>query len=367
MKNIVIAGFGDTGVLVAAHLKKIYDITAITTKPAVVSGQELGARLTNLPLWREKYLLPFDRVKELDPVTIIHGKATAIDTKNNALFIQTAEGQTGKLNYDALVLATGTQNGFWRDADITGSYEIDAALDSNARTLTHARTLAIVGAGPTGVSTASNAKAQFPEKDVHLFFRQDEILSGYPPKTRAFVTERLSTQGVHLHSGHHADLPDHFPALQPGTITFQSGQERFDADCVLWAAGRVKPNSEFIPADILDAQGFVRVNKTLQAEGLPNVFAIGDIAATDPHRSSARNEGYKLLAANIHKYLSAKPEKMKPFRPPTYRWGSILGIQDEGLRIFTPKGGNVRVGRNTVDKILFPVFVHRMIYRGIRN
>ena len=41
-----------------------------------------------------------------------------------------------------------------------------------------------------------------------------------------------------------------------------------------------------------------------------NVFAIGDIAATDPNRSSARNAGFIVAAKNIDLFLQDKNSKM---------------------------------------------------------
>ena len=144
-----------------------------------------------------------------------------------------------------------------------------------------------------------------------------------------------------------------------------SGQPDFPSECILWATGQVKPNNDFIPTGMLTKDGFVNVDAHLRVTGFDNIFAIGDIAATDPNRSSARNEGYKLAAHNIDKYLSGQESRMKNFKAPKFRWGSILGIQNEGLRIFTPQGLGIRVGPWSVKNILFPIFVDRMIYRGM--
>ena len=61
--RVVIAGFGDTGVLVAIHLGRGFDVVGISTKPGLVSGQELGTRLTRPELWKSDYLMPFGRYK----------------------------------------------------------------------------------------------------------------------------------------------------------------------------------------------------------------------------------------------------------------------------------------------------------------
>lgn len=367
--RIVIAGFGDAGLLTAAHLSKRYDITAVTTKSgALVSGQELGARLTQPDMWKGFYLLPYERVKHLAEVNILHGKATALRPQGNELIAETAAGEE-VLPYDILVIASGTNNGFWRTDAVKTAIEVEAEMAAQSAKALAARRVAIIGAGPTGVSAASHIKEHNPGADVHIFLRGAEILPRYHPKARAFVSRRLADQGVQVHRGHSVILPP--PAqmrdLAAGKVSFLSGQPPFDADLVLWAAGQLEPNNGFIPKDMLDGSGYVMVDEKLRAAGHDNIFAIGDIAASDENRSSARNAAYSLLAKNIAKTLSGRADKMKAFKAPKHRWGSILGIQNEGLRIFTPAGGNVKIGRWGVKNILFPVFVHKMIYRGFNK
>lgn len=367
-QKIVIAGFGDTGVLTAAHLGPKYNITAISTKPLLVSGQELGARLARLPEWKSNYLMPFSKIKQLDSVNILQGKVTHIDPAQNQVKYTDEKGDSSQLEYDLLVIASGTRNGFWRTANIESESAIESVMEALSAKLMGTKQIAIVGGGPTAVSTASNLKEVYPEKNVHLFYPRALPLRGYPEKVRNFVNQRLSSQGVTLHAEHRAQLPEKpFPILENGTLTFQTGQAAFDADCILWAVGDITPNNDFIPQDMLTGGGYVRVKDTFQSEVHADIFAIGDIAATDPNRSSARNMGYQLLAKNIGAFLSGRPEKMKTFKPPEHRWGSILGIQTEGLRIFTPKGGSVRISPWWVKNMLYPLAVDRMIYKGVRR
>jgi len=69
----VIAGFGDTGLLVAIHLGTDFDIVGISPKPCLVSGQELGMRLTQPEAWKQDYLMPFSRYKKLRRVRTLPG------------------------------------------------------------------------------------------------------------------------------------------------------------------------------------------------------------------------------------------------------------------------------------------------------
>ena len=75
-QRILIAGFGDTGVLTAINLPKKYDITAVGTKPLLLSGQELGMRITDPGRWQEDYKIDFARFKHLEGVNILHGEVS---------------------------------------------------------------------------------------------------------------------------------------------------------------------------------------------------------------------------------------------------------------------------------------------------
>jgi apoptosis-inducing factor 2 len=374
--TVVIAGFGDTGLLTAAHLDKRFNIVGLSPKPCLVSGQELGNRLARPTLWQRDYLLPYARCKALDGVTILHGTAQNIDAASSVLSWRDADDQTHRLPYDVLVIASGVRNGFWRDASVQSEAEVRADLQIRAERIRSARRIAIVGGGPSAVSVASNVRQVHPDTRVDVFFSRERILPGYHERTRERVTRQLESQGVILHPQHRAEPPTEFTRqnLSAGTIRFISGQPEHEADCILWAIGQGAPNNAFIPPEWLTDEGFVRVDPYLRVPGARNVYAIGDIAATDPLRCSARNAGFVTLARNIEREWRARTDGsdptaagLKAFRPASHRWGSILGIQDDGLRIFSPGGRPFRVSPWWVEHLLFPLFVRRMIYRGVRE
>jgi hypothetical protein len=58
-----------------------------------------------------------------------------------------------------------------------------------------------------------------------------------------------------------------------------------------------------------------------QVPGVTNVFAVGDVAASDPLRSSARNWGYRVIASNVGSVLRGHAPR-RCSRAPEYRWGS---------------------------------------------
>ena len=70
-KRVVVAGLGDAGVLIAIRLARHADVVGISVKPALVSGQELGVRLSRPADWARDYWIPFDRFRQLDRVTTV--------------------------------------------------------------------------------------------------------------------------------------------------------------------------------------------------------------------------------------------------------------------------------------------------------
>ena len=104
---------------------------------------------------------------------------------------------------------------------------------------------------------------------------------------------------------------------------------------------------------------------SLRVPGHPGVFAIGDVAATDPVRNSARNRADRLLARNIRAELAGKP--LSDYRPRRGRWGSVVGVQANGLEVFAPGGQMFRFPAWSIRRILNGLIVRRGIYRGVRD
>ena len=114
--RVVVAGMGDTGVLSAIELRRRLpdaEIVGITTKPGLVSGQELGLRLARPDRWSRDYRIPFARFRGLDGVRIVHESVSSVDLGGK----QVAVGDQ-VLDFDVLVVATGVRNGFWRQPDV---------------------------------------------------------------------------------------------------------------------------------------------------------------------------------------------------------------------------------------------------------
>jgi apoptosis-inducing factor 2 len=365
--RVVIAGLGDTGVLTAVRLAKRYDVVGISAKPALVSGQELGLRLTRPDRWARDYHHPFERLPGLDRVRRVHGVLSGLDLAARTVRVTHADGATSEEPYDVLVISTGVTNGFWRRPELESPEQVSAGVEAAHRRLAEATKIAVIGGGAAAVSTAWNAAKVWPDKQVDLYFPGETAMPAHHRRVWERLRGELEQSGVGLHPGHRAVVPPGFTCdrITGEPVEWNTGQDAVHADAVLWAIGRTSPNTTWLPAEILDDDGYVRSGLDLRVPGVADVFAIGDVASTDPLRSSARNFTFKLLAGNIRAHLDSRP--LKTFDPPKRRWGSVTGYQDDGLVVFTPKGQGFRIPRLISDRMVRAMVVDRGYYRGVRR
>lgn len=363
----VIAGLGDSGLLTAIHLSRHVDVVGISSRPGLLSGKEVGTRLTRPQDWVRDYWISFDRYRRLDPVRTVHGTLSGVDLDERIVRVAAADGTTPEEPYDVLVIATGVSNGFWRRSGLLSAEDVAADLETTHARLSEAPSIAVIGGGATAVSSAVNLATTWPTKQVDVYFPGERMLLHHHPKVWKTLRGRLMDLGIGLHPGHRAVIPDGFDCdrITDDAITWSTGQDPVSAHAVLWTIGRVQPNTEWLPHGLLDEHGFVEVEASLRVPGHPGVYAIGDVAATDPLRGSARNRADRLLARNIRAELDGKPPR--DYRPPRGRWGSVVGVQPNGLEVFAPNGRAFRFPAWTIRGILQGLIVRRGIYRGVRN
>lgn len=366
-RRVVIAGLGDSGILTAMRLARDADVVGISVKPALVSGQELGIRLSRPDDWARDYRIGFDRFRGLDRVRTVHGTLSGVDPVAREVSVERADGSTQTEVYDALVISTGVSNGFWRRPTLQSAADVDADLRAAHDRLARADAIVVIGGGAAAVSSAANLAGVWPDKRVDLYYPGERALLAHHPRVWNRIEHRLTGLGVGLHGGHRAVVPDGFACdeISAGPVDWSTGQPPTSADGVLWAIGRVTPNTGWLPPDMLDDSGFVKVTSDLRVPGQAGVFAVGDVAATDPLRSSARNRADGLLAHNVRAHFDGKP--LREYCAPSRRWGSVLGAQPDGLEVFAPNGRAFRFPAWSIDRVLQPLIVRRGIYKGVRD
>jgi NADH dehydrogenase FAD-containing subunit len=365
--RVVIAGLGDIGTLTAIHLARHASVVGISAKPELVSGQELGVRLARPDDWARDNRVDFGRYRRLDNVRRVHGSLTGLDPDARSVTVQLAGGNVAVEPYDVLVISTGVANGFWRKADFQSREEIDADIRLNHARVEAAASVMVIGGGAAAVSAAANVRIRWPHKQVDLYFPGQRAIPQHHPSAWDQVRDRLVDLGVGLHPGHRAVVPDGFACDQITSepVQWSTGQPPAGAEAVVWAIGKVRPNTWWLPDALLDEGGFVDVRPTLQARTRPEIFAIGDVAATDPLRSTARNRADRMLASNIRAHLAGRP--LKEYRASRSRWGSVLGVQEDGLLFFAADGRAIQIPAWVIHRVLLPWVVRRGFYRGVRR
>lgn len=262
-----------------------------------------------------------------------------IDTENQLL-----HSNIGELNYDYLIIATGSDTNYYGNKNIQKHampmktipealdlrslilQSLEAALltndlDERFRLMNYV----IVGGGPTGVELAG-AMAElkkhvlpndYPDLDirrmnVHLIQAADRLLPGMSKNASDKALKYLDKLGVQVWFNMMVKDYD-------GQV-ITTDKRPFDATTLIWAAGVKGTLIPGIEGEDKIKGGRYVVNDFNQIQGFDNIFAIGDVAVQiteekphgDPMVAQVAIQQGKLLADNLPKLHEGK--EMKPFK-----------------------------------------------------
>jgi NADH dehydrogenase len=299
------------------------DVTVISSQPfhdIRVRNYEADLSACRIPL---QHLL--------NPAGVGHITADVTGIDPLSATVSTADGTT--LGYDRLVLALGSRVA---KPDLPGlaefGYDVDT-YDGAKRLQAHVRALAedaadpatatavVVGAGLTGIETASELPMMLSDAlgvtpRVILVDRNPHVGSDMGESARPVIENALAENRIDTITGVGVT------AVDERSVTLSSG-DVVPAATVVWCAGmRANPlTAQFgVPCDRL---GRLSVDDYLRVEGVPGVFAAGDVAAAkmdDEHlsvmscqhgRPMGRYAGYNVISD-----LLGTP--MLPLRIPWY-------------------------------------------------
>jgi len=229
---------------------------------------------------------------------VLLAEATAVDT--SARVLQLADGE---LAYDFLIVATGARTGYFGHTEwaavAPGLKDLDDAIGIREKVLLaferaerepdpakrrRLLTFVVIGGGPTGVELAG-ALAELSRYALSRDFRVIRpevarvILIEAGPRILATFPDKLSDRAVRQLEGLGVSVwrEGRVTAIDDGGVVL--GQERIEADTVIWAAGveaTALPRALGAP---VDRGGRVLVEPDLSMPGHPEVFVIGDAAA----------------------------------------------------------------------------------------
>lgn len=284
---------------------------------------------------------------------VVMGRVRAVDAAAGHVALE--DGR--RLAFDHLVLATGARHAYFGkdhwEPHAPGLKKIDDATDVRRRLLTAFEmaenasdeaerqawlTFAIVGAGPTGVELAGaiaelarhGMTGEFDVIDpasarVLLIQSGPRVLPAFDTRLSEATRAALERTGVTVLTGARVQEVDGAGLL--------AGERRIACRTVFWAAGvAASPAGRWLGA-ATDGAGRVRVNADLTVGAWPNIFAIGDTAASEawngapvPGLAPAAKQGGQYVADLIRRRLEGRPP------PPPFRYrhmGSLATIGRE--------------------------------------
>lgn len=203
------------------------------------------------------------------------------------------QGDGKDIPYDYLVVATGSgvSHGLPSRVNFTDKAEGILALQKMQNDIEAAQSLVVVGGGAAGVEVATDAKSKYPNKQVTLVHSRDAVMHRFGKRLQDIAQEGLDQLGVEVVLNDRT-ISDN----TEGTIKLKSGRT-LECDFLVNCTGQ-KPNSsilETVAPNAISSDG-IKVLPTLQIQdpALPNIYAIGDVAATgipQPNGRSAREQG----------------------------------------------------------------------------
>lgn len=387
LKHLVVVGGGFGGIELIKRLnKKPFRITLIdknnyhTFQPLLyqVASGGLGADSIGYP-----FRLIFRGHKNFK---FVMAEVHKIDSEAKVI-----ETSAGAINYDYLVIASGSKSNYFGNESITKNsmplksipdalnlrsdllqkFE-DASLISDAKERKRLLTFVIVGGGPTGVETAG-ALAEFkkfvvphdyPELNVSdvsviLIEASDRLLNGMSDNAGDKAKSYLKDLGVDLRLSAIVKGYD-------GQSIMLENEPDIESKTLVWSAG--------VQGQIVEGLSEVSVQRSryqtdeyLRVKGVKDVFAIGDVAKVD---SGIYPKGHPMVAPVAVQQAGLLAKNLL----------SIVGSKSALLPfVYKDKGSMATVGRNkaVVDLSFWKfggffawlvwMFLHLMLLVGFRN
>ncbi|MDA3873080.1 MAG: NAD(P)/FAD-dependent oxidoreductase [Kiritimatiellae bacterium] len=315
------------------------------------------------------------------------GEVENIHTGSN-----TISTSIGNLQYDYLIIATGTRTNFFGNQHIADNSmpmkTVPQALDIRSLMLQNIEradittdeterkrllNFVIAGAGPTGVELAGALaefrkgilKNDYPEIDenemnVHLIEGLDRVLPPMSKQASKRAHTFLDHLGVKIHLGV-------FISDYDGTTVTTNDGNSFETATFIWAAGVTGAPINGIDGDaLLEKANRYKVDEFNKIRGFDHIYALGDIALMEtekypkghPQVAQPDIQQGKHLGRNFRKMLKGGP--MKPFE-------------------YFDKGTMATIGRNKAVVDMGPLhfggaiawflwmFVHLWFLVGFRN
>jgi NADH dehydrogenase len=248
---------------------------------------------------------------------------------------------TGNLNYDYLVLATGTETNYFGMENVKKNAvpmkTVKDALALRNHILANKEratkisdpiqrrkvlSIVVAGAGPTGVEVSGMLaemhkgifKKDYPELNreevqIYLVDALPAVLSPMSKKSQEETLEELRGLGINVLLEH--AVKDY----QDGVVTFANGKT-IETETLIWTSGVTGVELPGIPKEVLGRGRRVLVDLHNRVKGFDNIFALGDICLMEgdanfpnghPQLAQVAIQQGRNLARNLRLMQEGKP------------------------------------------------------------
>ncbi|KAJ5360166.1 hypothetical protein N7517_009357 [Penicillium concentricum] len=310
-KDLVILGGSYGGISTAHYLlkhvipqlpnKASYQVILVSTSSQAICRPACPRALISDDMFpQEKLFVGVPQQFEQYPGStfrFIQGTATELHHTDRHVTVSLKDGNTEKIAYYALIVATGTST----PSPLLGlngdSESLRATWNIFRAALPSAKHIVIAGGGPTGIETAGelgeylngragwfSSKLENPKVPITLV-TGSKILPVLRPAIAKKAEEFLSQVGVTVIKGSRvvtvspAAAGTESALTSNATVTLEDGKT-LEADLYIPATGAT-PNTGFMHKSLLTASGCVETNvSTLRVDNAgPRVYAIGDVGS----------------------------------------------------------------------------------------
>ena len=340
-KRVVIIGGGFAGLSIAKKLRNKNLQVVLLDKHNYHTFQPLLYQVATGGLEAGSIAYPIRKViQEYKDFYFRLTSVKEIDTQNQKVI-----SEIGDLNYDYLVISTGSKTNYFGNKEIERNsmsmktipqslnirslilenFE-QAVLTTNEADKNALINFVLVGAGPTGVELAGALaemkrailQKDYPDLDIskmeiNLIQSGDRVLNTMSEKSSEAAEKFLVDLGVIVHKNVRVTNYDGRTITTNSSLTFETAT-------VIWTAGVQGAAIHGLDSkSLVERVERIRVNQYNQVVGYNNIFAIGDIASMESEKypqghpmmaQPALQQG-ALLGENLVKLLANKP--MKPF------------------------------------------------------
>jgi NADH dehydrogenase FAD-containing subunit len=343
VKRVIIVGGGYAGTALSQALDKLADVQLVDARDRFVHNVAAIRGVVD-PSLLDRIVIPYDRLLRRGGVR----QGLVSDASSNGITLANGD----RIEGDVVVMATGSRYASPFKPQGESIQAFADSLRAANRSLTGANAIAIVGGGAVGTELAGEISSAYPGKTVTLVSGSSSLMPGYPDKLAQTLATQLRRKGVALHFNRRVD---NLAALDH-PFTGSPAEDLGGAEQLVFPALGARPTTAIfrqMTGTSFDAQGRVEVDGWLRLAGSPNIFALGDAAATgDPMTIVAITRQVPWLAKTIEALLAGKKiEALSPYKPwPTRGILVPLGPRDGASALPVLRNG-LLVGRWLTSRI----------------